>query len=283
MKKRLSFLAGQWYPKNKSQCEKQILDFKNNARIIEDWNLNYRIGVVPHAGWIYSGRIANNVIYNMSLKNQPELVILIGGHLGSNDKIYFMDECAVETPFGDISCNSDYNCELLKNLPAIMEDPDSYEPDNTTELQLPFIKYYFPESKIFICRIPPNDSAFDFALNLDNLIKKKYINCSIVCSTDLTHYGFRFGFTPAGTGAQALDWVKIINDKEIIDYALNIDGRAVLISALSKHNSCCGGAIAAGVELARLSSCKYGKLIDYYTSADAANEKSPSDFVGYAE
>ncbi len=282
MDKRAAYLAGTWYPKNKYQCEEQIIEFKKTSKIVKEKFLKYKIGIVPHAGWAYSGKLANNVIYNISLNVNPDLIILAGGHLGINDVAYVMNKCDVETPFGDLNCISEYNDALFNGVKHRVEEADNYEPDNTTELQLPFIKYYFQTNKIIICRIPPNETCFKFAQNVYEFIETKKINCAAIFSTDLTHYGFRFGFTAAGTGIKALNWVKNTNDREIIDFALELDSVNVLKSGNSKHNSCCSGAIAAGVELAKLIGCTSGKLVDYYTSADIGGEKSPSDFVGYS-
>ena len=39
----------------------------------------------------------------------------------------------------------------------------------------------------------------------------------ILGSTDLTHYGYNYGFTPKGTGEAAVEWVKNENDRKIVD------------------------------------------------------------------
>lgn len=281
MSKRITYLAGSWYPKNKNECENQIRSFKDRAIRINDEKLKYLIGIAPHAGWFFSGQIANDVIMNISNHTNPEVVIIAGGHLAAGDKVYVMNSCEAETPLGSLSCIDDYHKELFQNLDCLYERPESYEPDNTTELLLPFIKFYFGNVKIIICRLPPDKSAFIFSSNLSELINKNKINCVLVSSTDLTHYGYRFGFMPEGKGYQALKWVKNVNDKKIINYACALNGEKTLYTAVNDHNSCCGGTIAAASETAKITGCSYGKLVNYYTSADIQNEKAPSDFVGY--
>ena len=281
MAKRIAYLSGSWYPKNKNECERQIKEFGENPVRLSDNRLKYRIGIAPHAGWAFSGRLANDVIFNISSHTNPDIVILAGGHLSANDRVYSMKSCEVETPLGSLSCVEDYHKELFAGIDCYYENGDSYEPDNTTELLLPFIKYYFDNVKIIICRIPPDNNAFLFSANLIELITEKKLNCALICSTDLTHYGFRFGFMPEGRGARALRWVKTANDKKIIDYACSLDSRKTLATSLKDHNSCCGGAITAGVETAKGIGCSYGRQVGYYTSADILNENDPSDFVGY--
>jgi len=192
-----------------------------------------------------------------------------------------MKKCEVETPFGGLRCVDDFNEDILSGLNIKFEEAENYEPDNTTELQLPFIKYYFPLSEIVIYRIPPNNSALMFAQNLFSTIIAKKINCIIIASTDLTHYGYRFNFMPAGRGRKGVEWVKSVNDKKIIEYALNLNSESIIQTANNDHNSCCGGAFAAGVEYARLSGCKNGHLLNYFTSSDVLLDEVPDDFVGY--
>ncbi|HON57120.1 MAG TPA: AmmeMemoRadiSam system protein B, partial [bacterium] len=163
MQKRISYLAGSWYPKKSESCENAIKDYQKKSKIINDKNLFYKIGIVPHAGWLYSGVLAHSVIYNISRYANPDIIFLAGGHLSFYDNFYFMAECEVETPFGALRCIDDYHNDLTKNLKYKIEEADDYEPDNTTELQLPFLKYYFPNAKIVIVRIPPNETALIFS------------------------------------------------------------------------------------------------------------------------
>ena len=65
-------------------------------------------------------------------------------------------------------------------------------------------------------------------------------------STDLTHYGPNYGFAPKGDGAEALKWVKEVNDKHFIDQALKLDGPGMLQAASQDQSACsAGGAVAA--------------------------------------
>jgi len=281
MDRRLSYFAGSWYPKSANQCETQISAFKKNAKLIDDKNIKYQIGVTPHAGWSFSGQLANDVIYNISMYNKPEVIILIGGHLAPADRFYFMEKCEIETPFGDFENTDEFDDLLTKNIEYCRETAEHYEPDNTTELQLPFLKYYFSTKKIIICRAPANKDALIFASNLSGLITQRGVSCALICSTDLTHYGLRFGFTPAGVGKQALEWVKTQNDKSVIDLTLKTAGAKVLESAVNNSSACCAGALAIAAETAKLLSLKTGRLVDYYTNADILNKSNPSDFVGY--
>src|SRR4030042_323617 len=42
----------------------------------------------------------------------------------------------------------------------------------------------------------------------------------VLGSTDLTHYGYNYGYAPKGVGKAAVDWVKKENDKRLVDLIL---------------------------------------------------------------
>ncbi len=73
----------------------------------------------------------------------------------------------------------------------------------------------------------------------------------VIGSTDMTHYGPNFGFTPAGPGKEAVEWVKTKNDSAAIDAMKAMDDKAILAQGLDHHNMCCPGAVAAAAAAAR--------------------------------
>ena len=76
---------------------------------------------------------------------------------------------------------------------------------------MPFIKHLFAESKIVPVMVPPAKLAIDFGKAVAEVIAKvpdKKIIC--IASTDLTHYGPRYGFCPQGHGSGALKWDQTI-------------------------------------------------------------------------
>jgi hypothetical protein len=99
-----------------------------------------------------------------------------------------------------------------------------------------------------------------------------------VGSTDLTHYGYNYGFLPKGTGEQALEWVKTVNDRRVVGLMVEMDDEQVINEALNNANACCSGAAAAAIAAARELGARKGKIIKYATSYDVHPDSS---FVGY--
>jgi len=100
----------------------------------------------------------------------------------------------------------------------------------------------------------------------------------VIGSTDLTHYGYNYGFTSKGTGKEAVDWVRNENDRRVIDAMLALEPEQVIAEARANQNACCAGAAATAIEAGKHLGADCADTIAYATSYD----KSPGDsFVGY--
>ena len=159
-----------------------------------------------------------------------------------------------------------------------IETPARHVQDNTIELQLPFVKHFFPKAKIIPIGPAPGSQAAAIGQALADIAVSQGLSLKVIGSTDLTHYGPNYGFSPAGAGGEALKWSKE-NDRAQIERILSLDADGVIAQGLTRHNACCSGAVAAAVAAARALGATKGQLIDYATSHD----KSPgASFVGYA-
>jgi AmmeMemoRadiSam system protein B len=235
-------------------------------------------GIVPHAGWIFSGRIACSVIQCLRGEEDPETVLIFGRHLHPGSANFIMSEGQWATPLGDLEIDGTIAKRLLREFDFTIETARSCEPDNTIELQLPFIKYFFPNSTIVPMGLPPRASSLEIAKRSADVVKEMGRKALIVGSTDLTHYGYNYGYTPKGVGEEAVTWVKNVNDKEIVDLMVDMDEREVIRKSLQNHNACCGGAAASAIAAARVLGARKGKKLIYGTSYDV---RPDSSFVGY--
>ena len=62
MNTRKAVFSGSWYPATASECEKEIKSFLAETRFHQTPDRGYIGGIVPHAGWYFSGSLACNVI-----------------------------------------------------------------------------------------------------------------------------------------------------------------------------------------------------------------------------
>ena len=275
---RKASFAGSWYPASSSECEREIEGFLEEGKSIARPDRNLVGGIVPHAGWYYSGSIACNVIHVLKDEKATDALVVFGMHLHPDSPCYMMAEGAWETPFGEIAVEETLAAQLAEEFPITLETPDRFTQDNTIELQLPFIKYFFKDAKIVALGVPPRNSSLEIGRAVVEHAKKLGLNVKVIGSTDLTHYGYNYGFTTKGTGKPALDWVRNDNDRRVIDVMMALDSENVIAEALANQNACCAGAAATAIATARHLGAEGAYKIAYATSYD----KSPGDsFVGY--
>jgi len=279
MKARKAMFAGSWYPGSASECEKQIKEFIKESKTKTFSGMKPVGGIVPHAGWYYSGKIACNVIKILSESVSPDIFIIFGMHLHAGSPRHLMKEGTWETPFGEIEIEGGIASKLADKYSFEIETAQRFIRDNTIELQLPFIKYFFKNIKIVPMGVPPAEESLSVGRDAIKIAKDCGLKVMVLGSTDLTHYGLNYGFVSHGTGAQAVKWVKNENDKKVIDAMLEMNPGKVIKEALSNDNACCAGAAAAAISAAKELGASRAELVTYTTSYDI----SPADsFVGYA-
>jgi MEMO1 family protein len=272
--------AGAWYPARPEAAERQIRAWW--AQPLPPGLAPARLGVAPHAGWEYSGRLAARVFQALLPAPEVALVIVIGGHLRPGDPVVTMVEGEWETPFGPMPVHGGFRDELqaLGSAGAVRwETPQRSTADNSTELQLPFARYRYPRAELLPLRAPPGPLALELGRRLADYLERTGLAAVGVASTDLTHYGPAYGFEPKGRGPQALRWVREENDPAFIEAVAGGDGERLLAVANTRHCACSAGAVAALGEVARRHGWRFAAL-DYATSADVKPGDS-HNFVGY--
>lgn len=273
MKTRKRMLPSGWYPVTARDCEFDIRNFVNGFSPPEG---EWVSGIAPHAGWYFSGKPAARVLKTLAAKRTPEVAVIFGGHLSGDHRPIVYTEDAWETPFGNLTMDAVTADQIIAETGAIRA-PDTFA-DNTVEIQLPLVKWFFPKSTLIAAHAPASIEARSFAISLCHLIKQKSLTAVFLGSADLTHYGQNYHFTPKGTGIGAVEWVKKVNDRSLVDKALAMDAQGVLDDARKLQNTCSPGPIVSAMTCASIHGSKEGHLIDYYTSYDIM---PGSSFVGY--
>ena len=284
--KKMAF-AGSWYPGSADQCRSAIERFNDDFKTEADTKTldNPVAGIVPHAGWIYSGKLACRVFAALAHgRRAVDTIVLFGVHMYADSPAFVLDCTAVDTPLGAVEIDKALIDRLVKQADAASVNlkqltPTRFPEENTLELQYPFIKYFFPKARIVVCAVPPSDAAQ--ALGIAAVVAAKELDRSltVVGSTDMTHYGPRFGFEPVGSGKAAFDWVAKENDAAAINALTTMDEKQIIHQGLSRHNMCCSGAACAAVAAAKKMGAVKGICLDYASSFDPLEPNA--DFVGY--
>jgi AmmeMemoRadiSam system protein B len=287
MQTRKPIVAGQFYPGQNDSCIDRINECRDAKTLDQVLPETIVAGVVPHAGWTFSGPLAALVF--SAIKQQHEKVhtfVIFGaahGYFGSSPAVYHRGSWL--TPLGEIFIDEELADDVLNSSPSL-SDPNAHRNEHSIEVQIPFIQYLFRGAKILPIIVPPREQAVALGESIGSIIADNQ-NKKIVClgSTDLTHYGPRYGFTPMGVNSEALKWAVDVNDRMFIDLALKLKPQRLLANAAENCNACGAGATAAAMAAAKQLGKTEGVLLAHTNSNEIMLRNmntTSADSVGYA-
>jgi AmmeMemoRadiSam system protein B len=275
-------LPAGWYPRNSQEISRFLEKFPQKPPAAAA-----PAAIAPHAGWFFSGKIAAVAV--SSLDPDAETVLVLGGHLPRGYLPLFAPEDGVKTPLGTMMIDKELRELLQKGLP---HREDSYR-DNTVEVLLPMARFFFPEARLVWLRLPADEGSFEAGRIIAQAAASLGRKVVVLGSTDLTHYGAAYGFSPMGSGERALQWVRDQNDRAFIEAVEKGDPKEVLERAERDQSACSSGAVLGalgfaqerraaqqGAGPARL--LAYGTSIDALREAGEASAENADSFVGYA-
>ena len=266
-------LALGWYPRQRNKIEEFLDPFSVGQAAS---GRTAQAAVAPHAGWYYSGVPAAMAI--SSLDRQAQTVAVIGGHLPRGRPVMVAAEDGVKTPLGTMKIDR----ELREKFEKLVSSKPDRNQDNTVEVLLPMVHFFFPKAELLWLRFPAEMPSFKAGKLLAELAASAGRRLVLVASADLTHYGANYGFSPKGRGKSALEWVKNVNDAAFIKAVLGRNPSQVLECAEDDYSSCSAGSVLGALGFTDNDSSLSPRLLDYRTSADAGDDEIPDSFVGYA-
>jgi len=287
MSVRMPVVAGQFYEGSPDTCSNEIERMLPAGPIETELPENIVAGIVPHAGWMFSGDVAALVFAAIRQQQTVDTFVLFGAvHAVMAEKGLLYDAGQWGTPLGAVDVDEQLAEAILSEAgELIVADSDSHRREHSIEVQVPIIKHLFGEAKIVPLLVPPTTKAHEVGMAVARTLNKSDKKVVCIASTDLTHYGPAYRFTTMGCGPQALRWAKEQNDRFFIDLAIGMQADKIVSSAQMYTSACGAGAVAATTAAARQLGAKKGLLLAHTTSAEVLQEKygrSSEDSVGYA-
>ncbi|MHC4237202.1 MAG: AmmeMemoRadiSam system protein B [Planctomycetota bacterium] len=279
-------VAGQFYGGTQSQCLAEIDECLPVRDLTTELPDPIVAAIVPHAGWVFSGELAATAFKaTQQINKEVDTFVIFGAaHRYYGGGAVVDDSDAWQTPLGTVEIDAELAAQIIAK--GAVADADAHHGEHSIEVQVPFIQHLFPTAKIVPVLVPVADFDSDFGSRVGQLIHEQ-TDKKIVCiaSTDLTHYGPRYGFCPEGVGEAALKWACEVNDMEFIDLALRMEADELLKVALNKSSACGPAAVAAVVAAAKAIGRHCGTLLGHTTSNDVMKAKfneTSEESVGYA-
>lgn len=296
MTQRRSIADGRFYPGSGEECRCAAVRLFESATLPASLPAKLFGGLVPHAGWSFSGRLAA-----MTLKAllddggescEQKTVILFGAdHTGVVQMGEVFDTGVWETPIGDVAIDEPLGAELLGSelcAGLLRSNPAAHTHEHSLEVLLPLIATITPKAKILPLAVPPDVKAADIGRAVGLTLKARAGggNVVIIGSTDLTHYGGHFGHFPGSraSGLQSEVFARK-NDRRILDIIEAMDCDAIVPEASINRNACGSGAIAATMAAVKQLGATQAKILGYTNSYEimhGRDESADDTTVGYA-
>ncbi len=255
-------VAGQFYPLRPENLEKELKQCFEGLEIRER---NILGAVCPHAGYVYSGRVAAHVY--AALPKADTYVLFGPNHTGYGSPVSVSTD-TWKTPLGTLEVDR----ELAEGLAGSIVDVDElgHRYEHSIEVQLPFLQYRFDQNfRILpICLgMQDEGTAIEVGTLIANLVSKSGKKVAFIASSDFTHY------KPANLARET--------DNEIIEAILNLDVPGIYERLYRRNASVCGyGPISAMLTASKKLGATRAELLNYSNSGEVSGDMSA--VVGYA-
>lgn len=256
--------AGTFYPADAAQLGRMVDSLLEGERKAEPWPA----AMVPHAGLIYSGRLAANVLKRIRI---PRTVIV----LGPKHTPFGMDWAVAphETwtfPGGQLASDLELAHALARAIPGLELDAAAHQREHGVEVELPLLAGLAPATRVVGIAIGTGDLAAcrRFAAGLAGVVRQCDEQPLLLVSSDMNHY--------------ATDAENRRLDAMALAALDGLDPAAVYETVTDNHISMCGvlPAVIVLEALRLLGGGKMAERVGYATSADVSGDTSR--VVGYA-
>lgn len=281
MSMRQPVLAGTWYPADPHDLAAQVdgyLALADPAKLTRGRAL---LAVAPHAGYIYSGPTAGRLFGLLRGQSPATVLLLAPNHRMALDHVALSSAEAFATPLGPVTVDTAAVAELAFS-PAFRVHDAAHAREHAVEILLPFLQRTWPAPhtpRIVPMLVPhlDRDRLKAVADALRVLRRRLPGHTLTLVSSDFTHYGAAFGFTPFTTDIPAaletLDSGAILrilagDEQRLLDYG---SASGITMCGLPAAAAALGSGLPAGYEAG---------LVDYTRSGDRDRDYSHS--VSYA-
>ena len=189
--------AGRFYPGEPDELRSTLARLFSKAKPPAGSNV---AGIVcPHAGYVFSGRVAASAYNQVDPGRQYDNVFVIASsHQVSFDGASVYNRGDYLTPLGKVKVNIELANELISKNPVLTFNPEADKTEHSLEVQIPFLQYHLNKDfKLvpIVIGAQTEESCRKIARAL-----KPYFNDRnlFVFSTDFSHY-------PSYSDAQTAD------------------------------------------------------------------------------
>jgi AmmeMemoRadiSam system protein B len=269
---RLPAVAGRFYPGNSVELAATVrrLSATRNGDPRADSGadkLSVTACLVPHAGYMYSGAVAGEVLGRIAL---PKKVLILGvRHFPRGESAAILSNGAWRTPLGDAPIDTELAMALRDACPLLREDVVAHGQEHSLEVQIPFLQvlapgFSFVPVALGTVRFEDLVRVGEAVASVLTAARERVL---LLATSDLNHYED--------------DATTRVKDAKAVEKLLALDARGLFDVCRTEKISMCGlGPAVATITALWAMGVKDGELVRYATSADVSGDTS--SVVGYA-
>ncbi len=129
-------VAGQFYPGTAVELTKEIEKFTDKTAAKSD----AIACMLPHAGYMYSGRVATETVSRINLKDK--IVLLGPNHTGNGPAYSIQAQGLWQTPLGELQIDSDLAASIISQSKYLEEDSAAHLYEHSLEVELPILQLW---------------------------------------------------------------------------------------------------------------------------------------------
>jgi AmmeMemoRadiSam system radical SAM enzyme/AmmeMemoRadiSam system protein B/AmmeMemoRadiSam system protein A len=257
-------VAGQFYPGTAEEVNQEVDNLLPADRQPEPW----AGAMVPHAGWIFSGRLAAETLSRVAI---PETVIVLcPKHRRPGADWAVAPYQGWSIPGGEVPGDPDLAARLAESVRGLRLDATSHQNEHAIEVQLPLLARLAPGARVVGIAMHGGEwtDLERFAGQLAEVLGSLPQRPLLLVSTDMNHY------------ADEAETQRL--DRLALEAVEGLDPHGLLETVQSQRISMCG-AVPASVAmeaLRRLDALNRCELVGHATSAEASGDTRR--VVGYA-
>jgi AmmeMemoRadiSam system protein B/AmmeMemoRadiSam system protein A len=180
--------AGRFYPADKETLTKDLFRlFESCNKSPGNWNV--RAIISPHAGYVFSGKIAATAYSTISNNKVFKNIFIIGSsHIMSFDGASVYNSGDFITPLGKIGVNRELANKLISENKVFNFPTNAHLQEHSLEVQLPFIQYYFKDKQLIVPIIIGTNNE-NTVKKIAEVLKPWFTSENLfIISSDFSHY-----------------------------------------------------------------------------------------------
>jgi AmmeMemoRadiSam system protein B/AmmeMemoRadiSam system protein A len=185
---RQPYAAGRFYSADRETLSKDISRFFQSCPgTPASWNV--RAIISPHAGYVFSGKIAAEAFHSIPANTVYKTIFVIGSsHIMSFDGASVYGSGDYITPLGKLSVNREIAARLISDNKVFNYPENAHIQEQSLEVQMPFIQSYFKEIPGIVPIIIGTQNELTVRKIADAL--RPYFNKDnlFIISSDFSHY-----------------------------------------------------------------------------------------------